>query len=101
MLCVETRSRSGDCFVRKERFLAMTGYDYGKSCSFLGDWRNCIDPDRRGSVPRREIWNSLWEIAGRYSNRGQERIVLFPDCKLNCDFNSAHYYFECDYQISQ
>src|SRR5512138_2391390 len=74
----------------------MTKDGYGKSCSFIGDRRNNLDPDRRGSVPGVEVWDPSGKTAGRYPDRGEERIVLFPDRDIDRAFHPANDHSKCD-----
>ncbi len=73
--------------------------DYGKSCPLLSDWRNYLDPDRWGSVLGCEIWDSPGEIARRYSDRGEEWVVLFSGCDFDFGIGSIDNIAEHNYAV--
>ncbi len=68
---------------------ATTKVEYGKSCSLFSNRWNYINSDRWGSVPCCKIWDSPGEITRRYSDRGEEWVVLFPGGNLYFDFGGA------------
>ena len=61
----------------------MTELTYGKYRSLSRDWWNHIDLARRGSISRREVWNSVRTIAWGYSYRREEWVVLFSNCEFD------------------